>query len=69
MITLPTTIEEARTCTYGALPWRKARYVNGRCAYEVWARGRAFHAYQCARKAGHGPAGLYCQQHARRAGG
>ena len=34
------------------------------CVYEVWAPDR-WHAYQCSRKRGHGPDGLYCKQHAK----
>ena len=35
------------------------------CVQEVWAPGRGIHCYQCRRKRGHGPDGLYCKQHAK----
>ena len=34
-----------------------------RCIKGVWL-SRAMRAYQCARKRGHGPDGLFCKQHA-----
>jgi hypothetical protein len=34
------------------------------CVADVW-HGVATGDTQCARKRGHGPGGLYCQQHAR----
>lgn len=34
-----------------------------RCVEEVCAGGRDMHFYQCLRKRGHGPDGLYCKQH------
>ena len=33
-----------------------------RCIEEVWETG-AWTQYQCSRKRGHGPNGLYCKQH------
>lgn len=36
-----------------------------RCAVEVAEPGRAIHFYQCLRKRGKGPGGLYCAQHAK----
>ena len=33
------------------------------CVRSVW-RPRDWHAFQCNRKRGHGPGGLYCKQHA-----
>lgn len=36
-----------------------------RCIKEVWEQGRVIRAYQCLRKRGHGPEGLYCKQHAK----
>jgi hypothetical protein len=42
------------------------RYGNpehtGDCVVEVW---QDFWSYQCSRKRGHGPDGLYCKQHAK----
>lgn len=35
-----------------------------RCITTVWAP-REWHGHQCTRKRGHGPHGLYCQQHAK----
>ena len=62
------TLEEAEKFRY--FRWSGnpggTKYVHGRCAYEVWAAGRAMHAYQCLRKNGHGPDGLYCKQHAKK---
>lgn len=34
-----------------------------RCIEEVW---HAFQSYQCERKRGKGPEGLYCAQHAKK---
>lgn len=33
------------------------------CIKEVWEPGRGFRSYQCQRKRGFGPDGLYCKQH------
>jgi hypothetical protein len=35
-----------------------------RCIEEVWPIG-GWNPYQCSRKRGHGPDGLYCKQHAK----
>jgi len=37
-----------------------------RCIQEVWEQSRMIHAYQCLRKRGFGPDGLYCRQHAKK---
>jgi len=37
-----------------------------RCIWEVWERGRIINSYQCFRKRGYGPNGLYCKQHAKK---
>lgn len=37
-----------------------------RCIEEVWPTGRSIISYQCQRKRGHGPGGVYCRQHAAR---
>ena len=34
-----------------------------RCIEEVWS---GYLSYQCSRKRGYGPDGLYCKQHAKR---
>ena len=36
-----------------------------RCVAEV-SDAPGWHFYQCSRKRGYGPAGLYCKQHAKR---
>lgn len=36
-----------------------------RCIEEVWPREIGWIAYQCTRKRGYGPGGLYCKQHAK----
>lgn len=66
MLHKPKTREEAAGYRYAAwagdpkgTPWDPTR-----CAYEV-ADHTGFHFYQCSRRAGHGPAGLYCKQHAK----
>jgi len=41
-------------------------YSPERCAYEVWERCRGSLSYQCLRKKGYGPDGLYCKAHARK---
>jgi hypothetical protein len=38
-----------------------------RCIEEVWPRANTWVPYQCSRPRGHGPDGLWCKQHARRA--
>ena len=39
-----------------------------KCIEEVWPRGRVdgWFSWQCQRKRGYGPGGLYCKQHARK---
>jgi hypothetical protein len=41
-------------------------YRDGFCAEEVPKYAGSFLYKQCSRKNGHGPAGLYCRQHAKR---
>ena len=36
------------------------------CIEEVWLSGSSWIPYQCSRKRGHGPDGLYCKQHAKK---
>lgn len=65
MLDLPKTKEEARKYRYGS--WagdpQGRRFVEHRCAYEVWS---GFHSYQCHFKPGKGPEGLYCGIHAKK---
>lgn len=63
MINPPKTLEVAKRCTYGQRPF-ESRYDAERCAYEV-RDSTSFYTYQCCRKPGHGPDGLYCKQHAK----
>jgi len=35
------------------------------CIIEVWPKSGTWIPYQCTRKRGHGPDGLYCKQHAK----
>ncbi len=37
-----------------------------RCIEEVWPQQSGWIPYQCHRKRGHGPKGLYCKQHAKK---
>jgi hypothetical protein len=37
-----------------------------RCIEEVWPTDGSWIPYQCCRKRGHGPNGLYCKQHAKK---
>jgi hypothetical protein len=37
-----------------------------RCIEEVWPTDGLWISYQCSRKRGHGPDGLYCKQHAKK---
>jgi hypothetical protein len=37
-----------------------------RCIEEVWPSSGGWTPYQCCRKRGHGPDGLYCKQHAKK---
>ena len=61
MLNPPRTKKAASKLTYGK--WSsECGWEEGRCAYKVW--GWMTH-YQCTRKSGHGPAGLYCKQHAK----
>ena len=65
MFNAPKTEEQTKEYRYGK--WagnpKGSRYIEGRCAYEV-PKGTKF--YQCGRKNGHGPEGLYCWHHAKR---
>lgn len=68
MISPPRTLAEARTYRYGT--WRGrvsgVPYAQSRCAYDVRHIADAWdHGAQCSRLPGHGPANLYCRQHAK----
>ena len=60
MIIYPKTKAKARTYRYGA--WAGGAYHEGDCAYPV-PLGCDF--FQCSRRNGKGPGGLYCKQHAK----
>jgi hypothetical protein len=63
----PVSKEEAAKYRYSA--WagneRGIAYDRARCAEEVTA-AHSWIPYQCRRPNGHGMAGLYCKQHAKR---
>lgn len=64
MFNAPRTLVEATAYKYncwGGNPKGWA-YRPEDCAYEVM---NGWHSYQCCRKKGHGPEGLYCKQHAK----
>ena len=67
----PKTLEEARKYRYnkwaGSPHGRK--YKEGACAYQVYNIGVGPSFYQCLRKNGKGPDGLYCWQHAKKVEG
>ena len=67
MIVYPKTREEAMRTRYQV--WvgnpKGHPYDPYACAAKVWGIGTRFLPYQCCRKPGHGPDGLYCKQHAR----
>ena len=65
MINPPRTKEEARGINYHAGSYHMVAYEDSLCAYLVWDRELAVICYQCSRKPGHGPADLYCKQHAK----
>ncbi len=62
----PETPEEARTWRYGQ--WggnpNGRPYNPKKCAYAVMSEGFCID-YQCLRKPGHGPHGMFCRNHAR----
>jgi hypothetical protein len=65
MIRAPRTKDEAEKYRYNEWAGNpKGRaYDPRRCAYEVWQNHLS---YQCSKKPGKGPDGLYCGQHAKR---
>jgi len=65
----PKTREEAEQKRYGKWTGNPdgRKYDPARCAYEIWpAGGGGWVSTQCCRNPGHGPAGLYCKQHAEK---
>lgn len=68
MIDAPRTADEAAKIIYGYRDSfrRGAAYNPSRCAYEVSDPPWYLDYYQCSRKPGHGPDGLYCKQHAKK---
>ncbi len=64
MIDEPKTLAEAQITRYGY--WagnpKGVPYCPNQCAYRVFPANGRWH--QCSRRKGHGPDGLYCQQHA-----
>ena len=62
---LPKTLQEARKIKYNVWAGNPngQAYVEGRCAGEVWHN---YLFFQCSKKSGHGPDGLYCKQHANK---
>ena len=66
MINPPKTLEEAYKTRYNSWAGNSKGnpYEEIHCAYEVLDTARWL-TYQCSRKKGHGPAGLYCKQHAK----
>ena len=64
MMTYPKTLCQARKLMYGRLMMTHP-YRDGYCAYEVWPNERGPVPHQCLRLNGHGPAALYCKQHAK----
>jgi len=68
MLDAPRTKEAAAKYRYRRWGGNPAgtKYDPERCAYEVWEKGRGCLSYQCLRKKGYGPDGLYCKVHARK---
>lgn len=64
----PRTLEEAKQYRYHKWAGNPEGnpYRLEDCAYEVWPADRMLFAYQCQRKNGYGPKGLYCKQHAKK---
>ena len=67
MIDAPTTKEQAKARRYGE--WKGqpngVPFHDKGCAYEVY-HATKWRFHQCSRVPGHGPASLYCKQHAKR---
>jgi len=66
LIDHPKTLEDAKKYKYYQWAGNEKgwKYRDGDCAYEVYALN-GWGSYQCSRKNGHGPGGLYCKQHGR----
>lgn len=67
MLHYPVTLEQAKKVRYGgSAGYPRSPYRPERCAEEVGEPPHYFHSHQCHRGPGHGPARLYCKQHAKR---
>lgn len=53
---------ERRYGVWAGMP-EGAKEDKTRCIEEVWGGGRGMDLYQCSKKRGHGPEGLYCGIH------
>lgn len=64
----PKTKEEAKTTRYNRWSGNPKGMPHDEkyCAAEVHEQGRGALFYQCRKKPGHGPDGLYCSSHAKR---
>jgi hypothetical protein len=71
MLYPPKTRRDAQNHRYGswAANERGVAYNPKRCAYEIPGGSSGMIYRQCSRPLGHGPAALYCKQHAKRVGG
>jgi len=62
----PLTKKQAEDGVYG--DWagnpQGRKFTPDQCAYELWP-DRYPSTHQCTQKPGHGPADLYCKQHAK----
>lgn len=67
MFNPPLTIESAKVKRYNVWGGNRAgtAYDPCKCAYEAYTHDRMAMFYQCTRKPGKGPNGLYCTQHAK----
>jgi hypothetical protein len=63
----PKTLDEARKYRYGQWAGNEKGHAfdPGCCAYELY---RGWLPSQCSRKPGTGPGGIFCAQHAKKAG-
>lgn len=68
MLNPPMTKEEAEKVRYDKWSGNPKGFAYDQecCAYEISSGGLP---WQCSRKPGHGPDGLYCKQHARKVEG
>ena len=72
MTNAPKTLKETMRYRYGIYPGdtKGHKYKNDFCAYAIWrSSGWPPALYQCSRKNGHGPDGLYCKQHSKKVKG